>query len=314
MRRVHPAPLLCLLLAAPPARAAEPTGWAAVRAPARGESEAIGSYTAGCLRGGVALPREGPGHRIIRPSRRRFFGHERLAAFLTAFGQAVHGAGLPRVYVGDAAQPRGGPMPSGHSSHQIGLDVDILFDAPARRPVTGELAFEDFPSLVDAEAEKIDPKVWKPAHEKLLRMAAAMPGVARIFVNYAIKAHLCETVRGDRDWLRKIRPWWGHDRHFHVRLDCPPDDAACRPQPPPRGEGCEDVTWFTRAAVEARRKAGRAARRPARKRTLPEECAAVLAAAPAVPEGALAGAPSLDGEQKTADEAAPTEEDGTATR
>ena len=31
------------------------------------------------------------------------------------------------LLIGDMSQPRGGPMLNGHSSHQIGLDVDIWF-------------------------------------------------------------------------------------------------------------------------------------------------------------------------------------------
>ena len=41
-------------------------------------------------------------------------------------------SGLPVFYVGDMAQPRGGPLPFGHASHQTGLDVDIWFTLTPR--------------------------------------------------------------------------------------------------------------------------------------------------------------------------------------
>jgi hypothetical protein len=34
------------------------------------------------------------------------------------------------LYIGDISQPRGGPMTSGHASHQIGLDADIWMLPP----------------------------------------------------------------------------------------------------------------------------------------------------------------------------------------
>jgi len=44
---------------------------------------------------------------------------------------------------------------------------------------------------------------------------------------------------GDRGWLNKVRPWWGHTYHFHVRLDCPAGMSTCVPQKaPPPGDGC----------------------------------------------------------------------------
>ena len=45
------------------------------------------------------------------------------------------------------------------------------------------------------------------------------PLVQRIFVNAAIKKALCREAGDDRAWLEKVRPWWGHDYHFHVDND-----------------------------------------------------------------------------------------------
>ncbi len=95
-------------------------------------------------------------------------------------------------------------------------------------------------TMVVADNRKdVDPKVWTPAHLALIKAAAEDPRVARIFVNPAIKKALCREAGNDREWLRKVQPWLGHDWHFHVRLHCPPDTPECEPQPPRDvGDGC----------------------------------------------------------------------------
>jgi len=85
--------------------------------------------------------------------------------------------------------------------------------------------------------------------------------VERIFVNPAIKKALCRETTGNRTWLHKVRPWWGHDYHFHVRLRCPADQCrmhAARTTTP--GDGCDkDLTGGspTRGSIPSR--AGEAA-------------------------------------------------------
>ena len=105
-------------------------------------------------------------------------------------------------------------------------------------------------TMVVAENRKdVDPKVWTPTHVQLIKAAAQDPQVNRIFVNAAIKKALCRDAGSDRAWLSKVQPWWGHDFHFHVRLNCP-SDAECKGQPVrPAGEGCgkELDHWFAAA-------------------------------------------------------------------
>src|SRR6516165_2279694 len=49
-----------------------------------------------------------------------------LIYFLEGLGTKVANAGTWRgLLVGDISQPRGGPMITGHDSHQVGLDADI---------------------------------------------------------------------------------------------------------------------------------------------------------------------------------------------
>jgi penicillin-insensitive murein endopeptidase len=240
--------------------------WHAVKAPNQATAEAIGSYAGGCLSGAVAVPKKGVGYETIRRWRNRFWAHPTLARFLDDFGAAMRAAKLPDLLIGDLSQPRGGRMKSGHRSHQIGLDADIWFERPKKRSKDA-----DFASLVHRKSETINRAVFKPRHVQVLKMAAQRPEVARIFVNWVIKRELCATVDSDRAWLRKIRPWYGHDRHYHVRLHCPADSPGCRAQSPvPTEDDCGTETWFSRAEVRARRAAAKAGKSgkpgPARRR------------------------------------------------
>ncbi len=106
--------------------------------------------------------------------------------------------------------------------------------------------------IVAADRRDVDPKVWTPAHGAVIKAAAEDPAVERIFVNAAIKKALCREAGSNRGWLAKVRPWRGHDYHFHVRIFCPPDSPQCEPQPPPdSSEGCgHDLdSWFTEAML-----------------------------------------------------------------
>ena len=216
--------------------------------PVPGPTEAIGSYARGCIEGAVKMPADGPDWQVMRPSRNRAWGHPALIAFLeTLAGRAAREDGWRGLLIGDIGQPRGGPMLTGHASHQLGLDADVwLTPMPDRRLSTAERDTMTAVDLVAPDSLAVDPQAWHPADLRLLETAARSPGVARIFVNAAIKKRLCEAAGADRLWLRKIRPWWGHRRHFHVRLSCPAGDPGCRDQaPPPPGDGCgKDLAWW----------------------------------------------------------------------
>ena len=95
--------------------------------PLRGPPRSIGYYSAGCLAGAVALPMTGPDWQVMRPSRNRNWGHPHLIRYIERLGENAKKVGWNGVLVGDMSQPRGGPMLSEHTSHQIGLDADIWF-------------------------------------------------------------------------------------------------------------------------------------------------------------------------------------------
>ncbi len=276
------AALSALALLAGTAAADEGNVWSHALAPAPGPPRVIGGFAHGCIAGARPLPLDGPGYEVIRLSRRRYFGHPDTVAFVERLGRRARAAGLPAFYVGDMAQPRGGPLPYGHASHQTGLDVDIWFTlAPQRllQPAARETL--ELPSMLRASWRQVDPRRFTGRQVTLLRLAATDPTVERIFVNPVIKAALCRTVRpAERGWLRVLRPWWGHDDHFHVRLRCPADSPDCEEQAPiPPGDGCDATlaSW-----VRDQRPPPVPAPRPPPHRmpTLPAECKAVLGAQP----------------------------------
>lgn len=212
-------------------------------------ARAIGFYTRGCLAGGIALPVNGPSWQVMRLSRNRNWGHPDLVKFLERFAAKVPRVGWPGLLVGDMAQARGGPMLTGHASHQVGLDADIwLTPMPDRELTRAEREEMSAIDMVRPDKRDIDPNVWTPAHTALIRAAALEPAIERILVNAAIKKALCREATGDRTWLRKVRPWWGHNYHMHLRVGCPAGSPECKSQDPTPGtEGCgaELDYWFS---------------------------------------------------------------------
>jgi penicillin-insensitive murein endopeptidase len=221
--------------------------------PLAGPARSIGFYSTGCLAGGVALPIDGPTWQVMRLSRNRNWGNPKLIDFIERLATNAKKVGWNGLLVGDMSQPRGGPMYTGHASHQIGLDADIWFTPMPDHVQTREE--REFTSAVQMVAESkvdVDPNTWTHTRTELLRTAAEDPEVERIFVNAAIKKAVCREAGSDRSWLSKLRPWWGHDYHFHVRLLCPADSPDCKPQPEPApGEGCghELDYWFRDAVI-----------------------------------------------------------------
>lgn len=214
--------------------------WSKIRDPTADSTRVIGFYSAGCLAGAIPLPLQGKGFQVMRPSRNRYYGHPRLIALVEELGR--HAASWnKRLLIGDLSQPRGGPMAYGHRSHQIGLDVDIWLSLKTDKQFLSPKETETLPmvSVVKAAEGKLDYSRWSPRFRDILKIAAEVPEVERIFVNPVIKQALCRKER-DRAWLRKIRPWWGHDSHFHVRLRCPLGNDQCKKQQsPPPGDGCD---------------------------------------------------------------------------
>jgi penicillin-insensitive murein endopeptidase len=220
------------------------------------QARAIGFYAQGCLAGAIALPINGATWQVMRLSRNRNWGHPDLIAFLERLANGAKTVGWSGLLVGDMSQPRGGPMLTGHTSHQVGLDADIWLTAMPNRPLSREeRELMSATNVVAPDKLDVDPGVWTHTHTRLIRIAANDPEVERIFVNAAIKKAMCRESPTQRGWLHKVRPWWGHNYHFHVRINCPADSPDCKPQPPaPPGDGCgKDLDfWFKDAVLHPR--------------------------------------------------------------
>jgi penicillin-insensitive murein endopeptidase len=267
------------LMAALPADAAKRV-FGKIATPSAGPPRSIGSYAKGCIAGAVPLPADGPNWQVMRPARNRAWGNPVLIATIEHLAaSAAQATGWPGLLIGDLGQPRGGPMITGHASHQIGLDADIwVMSMPDHRLSLEERDNLPAQSIVTADGNGVDPATWNPSYRKLYETVARLPELARMFVNPAIKRQLCREAGADRDWLRKVRPWWGHDDHFHIRLTCPLGQTLCENQDaPPPGDGCgkELDWWFTE---EARHPKPGPPSPPLLVSQLPPECAAVATA------------------------------------
>lgn len=243
--------LAALALAAPAAEAQSAKAlFAARNAPSPHQPYAVGQHARGCLAGGVQLPESGPTWQAMRLSRNHNWGHPETIAFIERLSRTAAQSGWNGLYVGDISQPRGGPV-QGHASHQSGLDVDIWTLPPPRLNLTrAERERISSNNVRSADQRSVNGN-WTPAHARILEAAARDPKVNRIFITGPAKLQMCATTRGDRSWLRKIRPWWGHNDHFHVRLNCPRGATGCvDPAPLPPGDGCAEAVWWVTDALK----------------------------------------------------------------
>jgi penicillin-insensitive murein endopeptidase len=230
----------------------------------------MGFYSNGCIRGAAELPEDGIGYQTMYVSRHRHFGHPELVQTVQDLARKLDQEGSA-LLMGDMGQPRGGPMPYGHASHQLGLDADLWFwthpEQRMRKLTRNERDTLPMISMLSSSG-RVDPKRFGKEQVLKLRLAASDPKVERIFVNPAIKLHLCQMLpASELSWLHKLRPWPGHDAHFHIRLACPQNSSQCRSQDPVSpGDGCAEL----RAQPTPR---------PGRKlppEPLPDECQKVL--------------------------------------
>ncbi len=261
--------------------------------PAPLATRSIGSYAKGCLAGGVSLPINGPDWQVMRLSRNRNWGTPRLLDYLERLASDARALdGWSGLLIGDMSQPRGGPMLNGHTSHQVGLDADIWLTPMPDRILTPQEREDMSAVSMLKDPFSVDPAIFTMMQAKLIKRAASYPQVARIFVHPAIKKALCQMapqMGKDRAWLGKVRPWWNHHYHFHVRLACPPDMEGCENQKAVTGDdGCgqELANWYAmlkKAAIEAAKPLPPGAKPwigkpPLTMAQLPKECGTVLTA------------------------------------
>jgi penicillin-insensitive murein DD-endopeptidase len=258
------------------------------------KARAIGWYAKGCLAGGKQLAADGPAWQAMRLSRNRNWGHPKLVDLVERLAREAKANGeWPGLLVGDLTQPRGGPMTSGHASHQVGLDADVwLTPMPDRKLSWKEREKTSATSMLSKEVTKVNPKVFGEGQVKLIKRAASYRAVERVLVHPAIKKALCEAAGDDKSWLAKVRPYWGHYYHMHIRIGCPSGSNNCRSQnPPPGGHGCgaELAGWIKKITPSKKKTPKKVvkSKKPRKKRKkkrdimlsdLPSDCRSVLSA------------------------------------
>ena len=234
--------------------------WSKTSKPSRQPAQAIGRYSAGCLSGGIRIPKNGRGYQVMRLQRNRVYGHPSLVKFIKKLGRQVASNELGVVMVGDLALPRGGPTLANHVSHQNGLDVDLWFytppEAAKRRLSKREREKIWARSVLSSDKSEMNHEIWGEHNADILRLAAQAPEVQRILVNPRIKQELCETET-DKSWLHKLRPWWGHADHYHVRLACPKGAPHCvRQAKTSKASGCGNLQrWLSKQQHNEKEKA-----------------------------------------------------------
>lgn len=219
--------------------------WAKIHHPTSGPARTIGFYSAGCLAGAKKMKQDGFGFSLMRPSRRKFFAHPEMKSYLKDLAKELRKQNLPLLLIGDVSPARGGPQAKGHNSHQGGLDADLWLKMSNKRPNARQKETWGAPKFV--ESRKKLKSNWKAAQIKLVSTAASFENVNRIFVAPAIKKYFCDNYPA-APWLYRLRAWWGHEEHIHVRLNCPADSPQCVTQTPvlnPADSGCgAEVDWW----------------------------------------------------------------------
>ena len=260
--------------------------------PSQQSSHAYGSYAKGCLAGAAQLPETGPSWQAMRLSRNRNWGHPEMIDFLKRLSvKAAAQPGWAGLYIGDISQPRGGPMLSGHQSHQMGLDADVWLLPPKRLNLSRKERENLSSKTVRSKDQRNVNSSWTPSHMEVVKAAASDPAVDRIFITPPAKVWMCKHAKGNKKWLQKVRPYWGHHYHFHVRLKCPKGSKGCVTQTPTvktlskNATGCDETLnwWLTAALRPPDPNAPKQPKKP-RKRgardyflaDLPSQCQAVL--------------------------------------
>ncbi len=132
----------------------------------------------------------------------------------------------------NALSKKGGGALGGHSSHQNGLDADIVYIGESK-----------WGTVLDKRGE-VKKEFAIEKNYQFFKMLVATGYVNRIFVDKKIKKSICGWVKSQglmgesKDVLTALRAYSGHDDHFHLRLKCSPYYPLCRDQTLPNGTEC----------------------------------------------------------------------------
>lgn len=227
-------------------RIVSPKDFSKIKTPTQSKSQAIGEYYNGCIDGAKKIAFDNPYFQVIRPQNKRFYGHPNLITFIENLATNANKNDLPILLIGDMGMARGGPFLRGHNSHQSGLDVDIWYRMVDKRLPEKQLKSPYAINIVSDNWYETN-KNYNNDIYTLIKLAANDEQVERIFVNAAIKKQLCLDSHDNKEWLSKVRPWWGHNAHMHVRLSCPKDSPLCvKQQAIKKDHGCgEEIdSWI----------------------------------------------------------------------
>ena len=220
--------------------------------PIEAQARSIGFYSRGCLAGAKALPVDGAVVAGRAPVAQSHVGNPAMIAFLERFSRKAKAEGVWNgILVGDISQPRGGPMLTGHASHQVGLDADVwLTPMPDRTLSREERETMSAVNMVTEDGLSVDGALDAGAggdHQGRRRGAGG-------------RAHLRQ--RGDQEGPMRDRKGPAMDeqgaRLLGAQLPFPyPDQmpggrSGCEPQDPvPPGDGCDKslAWWFTDEAL-----------------------------------------------------------------
>src|SRR3954462_1332654 len=139
--------------------------------PAAMPTRVLGFHAHGCIAGAEGLPINGDTWQVMRLSRNRYWAHPDMVALVKRLAnKASKEAGWPGILVGDMSQPRGGPMFTGHASHQVGLDADIWLTPMPTRQLSRN-AREEMSAVMTVRNDRldVDNKVFTPSHLAVIR-------------------------------------------------------------------------------------------------------------------------------------------------
>jgi len=246
--------------------------WHEATEPTGNQTRVYGGYTAGCIDGAVKLPEKGVGYIAANYNNNRLYGHPKLIKLIEETSITMKEKYGKTILIGDLGQARGGPAPlktSAHRSHQNGLDVDIWYRNINKDNITEEDVYPQ--TVLSFFKNKLSNKHWNESHVELLKYVAQQNDVERILLNPHVKKAMCSQYSNEK-WIHKLRPWWGHHKHFHVRLKCPKNDITCKKQDPvPNEDSCgEPLNWWFSKEAEDMGKNKKATKR--RYPDLPQQC------------------------------------------
>lgn len=228
--------------------------WHEADGPTSNVTKVYGGYTAGCIDGATKLPKKGVGYIAATHKNNRLYGHPNLINVVEKLAQKMYNEHGLTLLISDLGQARGGPAPiktSAHRSHQNGLDVDIWYRSLNKNNLNEENIYPE--TVLSESKDSLNKKSWGESNLKMLEYTAQYDEVQRVLVNPYVKKAMCKEY-GDTNWINKIRPWWGHHKHFHIRLKCPVNDRSCKKQEPvPSNEdtcGAALNWWFSNEAIE----------------------------------------------------------------